>query len=96
MTRRHTGIEPLAISVEECAEALGLSRAKIYLLMDTEGLPSVKFGKSRRIPVDSLREWLRARARDQEDQALRLAPMKIQPAPPVAANFTRGRSRGNV
>lgn len=64
MTYRNPGIEPLAISVEECAEALSLSRAKVYLLMDREGLPSVRFGKARKVPMAELKAWLAARVAD--------------------------------
>jgi excisionase family DNA binding protein len=87
MTSRHSGIEPLAISVEECADALSLSRAKVYLLMDREGLPSVHFGKSRVVPVAQLRDWLNARVAAEREQLeaekQRNAPMVvIKPTPP--------------
>ena len=38
------------VTVPEAARFLGLSRAKVYLMMDAGELPFAKFGKSRRIP----------------------------------------------
>jgi excisionase family DNA binding protein len=37
------------VRVPEAARFLGLSRSKIYAMMDAGELPFVKFGKSRRI-----------------------------------------------
>ena len=90
MTTRRRTVEPLCWRVEEVADMLGLSRAKVYLLMDTEGLPSVHFGKARRIPADSLQEWLLARVKQQcEDREQPLTWRR--PTPPVVAakNGTR-------
>jgi excisionase family DNA binding protein len=42
------------VSVPEAARFLGLSRAKLYLLMDKQELAYAKFGKSRRIPRAAL------------------------------------------
>jgi excisionase family DNA binding protein len=44
-------------TVAEAAAFLGLSRAKVYLLMDSGELAYAKFGKSRRIPWRALREY---------------------------------------
>lgn len=45
------------LTVEEAAERLKLGRTKIYELMDSGDLPSITFGRARRIPesaVDAL------------------------------------------
>ena len=82
MARRHMGIEPLCISVEECADSLGLSRQTVYTLMETEGLPSVHFGRARKVPMEQLRAWLNERVaaeREQrEDQARQRDPLKFR------------------
>jgi excisionase family DNA binding protein len=44
-------------TVMEAAEFLGLSRAKLYLIMDSGQLAYAKFGKSRRIPRRGLRAY---------------------------------------
>lgn len=51
----------LCVSIEQAAELLSLSRQKVYELIDREGLPVVRFGKSVRIRVLALEEWLIAR-----------------------------------
>lgn len=52
--------EGLAVSqlltVPEAARRLGLSRAKLYQLMESGELVYVKFGRSRRIPLTGLAE----------------------------------------
>jgi excisionase family DNA binding protein len=44
-------------TVAEAATFLRLSRAKVYQLMEGGELLYAKFGKSRRIPKDALREY---------------------------------------
>jgi excisionase family DNA binding protein len=42
---------------EEVAQRLNLSRSTIYVLLHGD-LPSIRIGRSRRIPASALREWL--------------------------------------
>lgn len=51
-------IEPLLLRVDEAAEALALSRTKVYELMASGELESVNFGRCRRIPMDALRSLI--------------------------------------
>lgn len=54
----------LLLTPEEAALVLGIGRTKVYELMLSNALESVKIGASRRIPADSLTtfvEGLRAR-----------------------------------
>jgi excisionase family DNA binding protein len=59
-------VERLAYRPAEAAEALGISRSKLYELLAASDpsvrLPSFKLGHSIRIPADALREWLAKRA----------------------------------
>lgn len=49
----------LALSVEEVADALGISRPVAYQLIQREGFPAVRVSERRIIvPVDALRRWL--------------------------------------
>lgn len=52
--------QPL-LTLDQAAKQLGLGRTKIYDLINNEGLPIIKFGKSTRINPASLQEWLKAR-----------------------------------
>jgi excisionase family DNA binding protein len=54
-------IQPLLLSIAEVAASLRLSRAKVYMLIDCEGLPVVRFGRAVRVSVISLEQWLARR-----------------------------------
>ena len=51
-------IEPLLIGVETAATALGLRRSKLYELIATGRLKSVKVGTRRLIPADAMHEFV--------------------------------------
>jgi excisionase family DNA binding protein len=53
-------METLTVRVTEAAKMLGIGRSKTYDLISTGVLPSVRIGKSVRVPVDALRKWLAA------------------------------------
>ena len=62
MTKTHTDQpERLALRVQEAADSLGYSRAKTYELIADGTIPSIRLGKSIRVPVDQLRQMLSAR-----------------------------------
>jgi excisionase family DNA binding protein len=50
-------MEKLFARPSEAAEALGLGRSKMYQLIANGALPSVRIGKSIRVPVEALRRW---------------------------------------
>jgi len=50
----------LALTPEEAAKALGVGRTTIYRLMREGALRSFAIGRSRRIPVEALAEFVRA------------------------------------
>ena len=53
-------MEKLLLRPHEAAEALGLCRSKVYELIASGAIPSITIGKSRRIPLEALRAWVRA------------------------------------
>lgn len=55
-------IPKLAYSVDEAAEALGVSRASVYQLIHRKDFPSVKLRGRRLISAELLAEWVRAQA----------------------------------
>lgn len=57
--------ERLLWRVPECAEAIGMSRAKCYELVASGEIPSVQIGGVRRVPVDALRERIARRLAEQ-------------------------------
>ena len=52
-------IECVLLTAEEAAEALRIGRCKVYDLIRTGELESIKIGRLRRIPVDSLHTFAR-------------------------------------
>lgn len=55
--------DKMAISVEEMADLLGISRSVAYKLSREEGFPSVRVSANRVIiPVKLLEKWLDSRA----------------------------------
>ena len=42
----------------ETAEAIGVSRSRVYELIAKGDIPSIKVGGVTRVPVDSLRDWV--------------------------------------
>ncbi len=59
--------ERLMLRPTEAADALGVSRSKLYELMAARAIPSVRVGGCARVPLDALREWIAARTREQAE-----------------------------
>ena len=53
-------MERLLLRPTEAAEMTGLGRSKMYELIAKGVVPSVRIGKSVRVPVEALREWVKA------------------------------------
>lgn len=49
----------LLLTVEEVAKLTSLGRSTIYLLIARGEIPSITIGRSRRIPIEALRTWIR-------------------------------------
>ena len=49
---------PLALSADEVAQVLGISRAGAYTLMHSKGFPALHVGKRIVVPKDKLLEWI--------------------------------------
>ena len=55
------GQQALLLTIPEAAVSLRLSRAKVYRLIYSEGLPVVHFGRAVRVSVKALEQWLERR-----------------------------------
>jgi len=51
-------VDKLLLKPEEAAEVLSIGRSKVYELIGTGELASVRIGASRRIPADALVEFV--------------------------------------
>ena len=55
----------LLLRPSEAGEALGLSRSTIYELVASGEIPSVRVGRSVRVPVEGLKAWVERRLGEQ-------------------------------
>jgi excisionase family DNA binding protein len=51
----------LLLRIPEVAETLGIGRTKIYEMIATGELPTVRFGRAVRISASTLQKWVEAR-----------------------------------
>jgi excisionase family DNA binding protein len=51
-------MDKLLLRPVEAAELIGIGRSKMYELLGTGELPSVRIGGSVRVPLDELRAWI--------------------------------------
>lgn len=51
---------------EAAARALAISRTRIYELLASGAIPSIKLGTSRRIPVEALKRWVEQQSAEVE------------------------------
>jgi len=58
---KRTVLQPLLLDIPQVCESLRLSRAKVYRLIYYEGLPVVHFGRSVRVSVIALQQWVERR-----------------------------------
>ena len=62
-------VERILYRPGEAAEAIGVSRSRLYELINSGEIPSVKVGNVKRVPVDKLREWVDRQSGAQDEQA---------------------------
>jgi excisionase family DNA binding protein len=56
----------LLLTVDEAAHRLGIGRSHAYVYVLRGELPSVKIGRSRRVPVQALQEFIERLREDQD------------------------------
>jgi excisionase family DNA binding protein len=57
----------MLLTIDEACELIGVKRSKLYELIASDSIESVRIGRARRIPADALEEYvarLRADARE--------------------------------
>lgn len=55
---KYHNLNKLLYTAEEAAEVLSIGRTRVFALMASGDLPSVKVGKSRRITAESLEQYV--------------------------------------
>ena len=64
MVADNAGALTLLLTPEEAARRLSLARSTLYSLVLTGEIESLKIGRSRRIPVDALTDYIERKRRD--------------------------------
>ena len=57
----------LLLRPAEVAESLGIGRSKVYELISSGQLPSIRIGGSLRVPIDKLTHWIEQGATSSSD-----------------------------
>ena len=63
------------LTVAEAAQILGLGRSTVYLLVMREQLPSIKLGRSRRVPTRVLDAFIEQQLQEQKVETIK-APLQ--------------------
>jgi excisionase family DNA binding protein len=56
---RRYRVERLLLTMSEAAETIGLGRSKLYELVASGEIESVRIGKARRVPVEAVESFVR-------------------------------------
>jgi excisionase family DNA binding protein len=68
-SERRRALEQLLLRADECAKVLGLGRSKVFMMLSSGELPSVRIGRSVRVPAKALERWVEERCVEAEGQA---------------------------
>ena|ERR1035441_4825193 len=79
-------MEKLLLKPAEVGDMTGLGKSKTYALIAAGVIPSVRIGKSVRVPADRLRRWI------EELHVHELTPPVSEPSPSVDSQQVPGRS----
>ena len=78
-------MDKLLLRPGEVSDLTGMGKSKTYALIATGVIPSVRIGRSVRVPADRLRRWI------EELHVHEQAPPKSEPLSPVASQFMPGK-----
>ena len=51
-------MEKILLKPTEAAETLGIGRTRVYEMLASGELPSIRLGRSIRVPVAALKQWI--------------------------------------
>jgi excisionase family DNA binding protein len=61
-------MERMLLRPAEAAEAIGVSRSRMYELLASGELPSIRVGRTVRVPVAALQAWIAERLKQNDAQ----------------------------
>ena len=72
-------MDKMLLRAGEVATLLGLCRSKVYEMLATGELPSIRIGRSVRVPTNLLREWVELQTAPVSDQETTGASLRHSP-----------------
>jgi excisionase family DNA binding protein len=85
------------LRISEVAELLRISRTKVYELVANGDIPSLHVGRSRRVPVRALAEWINERTTRTQPGPAKVVVALPSPAAPSTSTLRSSRaSRGRI
>ena len=57
---RQDAKQPLLRRPDEVAQSLQIGRSRVYEMISSQLLPSIRIGRTVRVPADKLRDWVKA------------------------------------
>ena len=63
-------MERMLLKPNEVTEMLGIGRSRIYEMLATGELPSVRIGRCIRVPVNALKDWVHKRQSGNESNSI--------------------------
>jgi excisionase family DNA binding protein len=69
--------DEILLSVSEAARRLGIGRSLLYRLMLEGQVMSVKIGRSRRVPVWALEQFVKTKVAEAEDVDIPLSALRL-------------------
>ena len=70
--------EKLLLRIDEAAERLSIGRTKAYELARAGVIPTVRLGRSRRVPAKALEEWVASQVVETLDAGLSSRPRVLE------------------
>ena len=67
--KRMNDKEQLLLKLDEVALCLGIGMSKVYALIHSQDIPSIRIGGSVRVAVDSLKAWIKEKEGQGETNA---------------------------
>jgi excisionase family DNA binding protein len=89
-------MDRLLLRPAEAAEALGVSRSRVYELIQQGELPSLRIGGVVRVPVEGLRDWIEAQLGTDPAPAATAPPTAKPPRPTARGHKSSPQSAAAV
>ena len=78
--RNTTAVQPLYYTIPDGCALLNLGQTKVYDLINREGLPTVKLGTARRVPIAKFHLWMEKRSASEKTARVKRSAFNGEPS----------------